>query len=460
MTYNHEQRAKNMNNQVLQNSPFDDLGSTATNVGDGFTMLAVGDLIVSRRLAEEQHPGLTDIVKLIRQSDVAFGNLETNIFDIRTFAGGSPLSEYTGGAISSLLEVAPDLNSIGFNIVSRANNHTFDWGLEGMRETGRMLDRHGIVHAGVGENLAHAGAPRFLETPRGRAALVSFASTFTPWSRAGDPAGEAPGRPGLNSLRLKRNVVVRPDMLECVRRIREALPNPKLDIADVNAAVLAGVTFKSGDSVRYTYEPHSSDAARILRNVRQGKQFSDFVIATNHDHSPGNWSEEPPDYARSFAYKLIDAGADAHVIHGPHRLRGIEIYKNRPIFYSLGNFIFDSLQTPLGADMFAAYGKDAMVDTEADLQGATIRDFADPAFYESVVAISKFQQNQLVELLLYPVELGFSKRLANRGVPCLAPPTQARNILERLQKLSRPFGTQISIEDNIGLIRLKPVTGL
>nr|WP_318528309.1 CapA family protein [Mesorhizobium sp. ZC-5] len=59
-------------------------------------------------------------------------------------------------------------------------------------------------------------------------------------------------------------------------------------------------------------------------------------------------SQEPPDYQQSFARKMIDAGADAYVGHGPHLPRGIEIYKGRPIFYSLGNFFYDDLRTPAG----------------------------------------------------------------------------------------------------------------
>lgn len=77
-------------------------------------------------------------------------------------------------------------------MLSRANNHTLDWGVEGMRETSRSLEVNGIVHAGAGETLGQAGAARFLETPRGRVALVSFATTITPMSRACDPAGKPP----------------------------------------------------------------------------------------------------------------------------------------------------------------------------------------------------------------------------------------------------------------------------
>ncbi|MER9751590.1 CapA family protein [Mesorhizobium sp. M0140] len=443
---------------------YDTVGSIATNVADGFTMVAVGDLIVSRALTKGHHPDFGAIVEILRDADVTFGNMETLIFDIRSFKG-SPEAEHGGAYHISLPELGPDLKAMGFNMVGRANNHTLDWGLEGMRETSRALDESGIVHAGAGENLAQAGAARFLETARGRVALVSFATSFAPMSRACDPAGEAPGRPGLNALRLTQSVVVPPEMLDSVRRIRDALPDCELGHADPTMVVLAGTKYRAGENVGYSYEPNARDVTHILRNVRRGKQFSDLCIVANHGHEPGNWSQEPPDYEQSFARKMIDAGADAYVGHGPHLLRGIEIYKGRPLFYSLGNFFYDDLRTPAGADMFEAYGKDPRVDTDAEVTvdeetkgyptaEGFVGALAAPVFYESIITVSCFEQNQLAELRLYPIELGFSKRFANRGVPQLAPTPQAKAILERLQKLSKPFGTEIAIENDVGVIRL------
>ena len=209
---------------ALQGCSYDTIGSVSTNIADGFTMVAVGDLIVTRPLTRAQHPDFGAILKILHEADVTFANMETNIFDIRSFTG-SPQAEYGGAYHVSLPELGPDLREMGFNLLSYANNHSLDWGVEGMRETCRALDQNGIVYAGVGENLAQAGAARFLETARGRVALVSLASSFTPQSRACDPAGEAPGRPGLNGLRVARSVVVSPEMLENLRQLRDALPD-------------------------------------------------------------------------------------------------------------------------------------------------------------------------------------------------------------------------------------------
>ncbi|RWG76375.1 MAG: CapA family protein [Mesorhizobium sp.] len=434
---------------------YDVVGSISTNVADGFTMVAVGDLIVSRAVTKSQDSGFGDVVKILRNADTTFGNLEVNAFDIRSF-NGYPQAEYGGAYHLSLPEVGQDLKAMGFNILGRANNHSFDWGVEGMRETSRVLDQNGIIHAGVGENLAQAGAARFFETARGRVALLSCASTFKPMARAGDPAGEAPGRPGLNALRLAQSIVVSPEMLENVRLISSALPSDIPFREDPVKVVLAGTTYKAGDKIGYSFEPDARDVADILRNVRRGKQFSDFCIVANHCHEPGNWSDEPPDYERSFAHRLIDAGADAYVGHGPHQLRGIEIFKGRPIFYSLGNFFQDDLGTPTGAEMFGDYAKDPRVHTDAEVKVAEMASYSDPVFWESIVARSQFKQNQLAELRLYPIELGRLRRFADRGVPRLVNQEEAKTILERLQKLSEPFGTEIAIENDVGVIRLKP----
>ncbi|MCK1581834.1 CapA family protein [Bradyrhizobium sp. 168] len=448
------------NHLVQPSGCYDTVGSTETNIADGFTMVAVGDLIVTRPLTKGRDLGFGTVVELLRDADVTFGNMETNLFDIRSFSG-SPQAEYGGAYHISLPELGPDLKLMGFNLLSRANNHSFDWGVEGMRETSRVLDQNGIIHSGVGENLAQASAPHFLETPRGRVALVSFASTFTPMSRAADPAGEASGRAGVNALRLTRSVVVTSDMLESLRQIRNELPGFKLCQDDSDHIVLAGTIYKAGEKASYSYEANPRDVTDVLLNVRRGKQFSDFCIATNHGHEPGNWSQEPANYEQSFAHRLIDAGADAYVAHGPHQLRGIEIYKDRPIFYSLGNFVMDDLRTPVGADMFAAYGKDPRIHTDAEVTVSematgyeTAPALSDPVFYEGMITVTRFERNRLAELRLHPIELGHSRRFANRGIPVLASRQQAKGILERVQKLSKPFGTQIAIENDVGIIRL------
>jgi len=287
---------------------------------------------------------------------------------------------------------------------------------------------------------------------------VSMASTFTPMSRAMNPVGEAPGRPGLSALRVTREVYVTADEIERLRKIRDEqpagsfTPNPN---EPADRLTLFGTTYRVGTQRGSTYTINPADEADILTVIRHAKLSADFVIATIHAHDPGNWSEEPADYLPIIARKAIDAGADAWVGHGPHQLRGIEIYKGRPIYYSLGNFIFQlDLLQPVGEDLYERFNKDPKTVTDVEFSTYwTDRTFPGAQYYQSVVAESRFAQGQLAEIRLHPVDIGFDRRAADRGVPRAATPEVANTILERLQRLSKPYGTTIAIEQNVGLIR-------
>ena len=76
--------------------------------------------------------------------------------------------------------------------------------------------------------------------------------------------------------------------------------------------------------------------------VRSAAGLADYTIVTIHAHEGGRDRLLPADFLVTFARAMVDAGADMFVGHGPHVLRGIEIYKGKPILYSLGDFIFQN----------------------------------------------------------------------------------------------------------------------
>jgi poly-gamma-glutamate synthesis protein (capsule biosynthesis protein) len=204
------------------------------------------------------------------------------------------------------------------------------------------------------------------------------------------------------------------------------------------------------------YVVNQRDEAANLLAVRQAHQNGNFVAFSLHNHEPGNASQVPARFAVEFAHKVIDAGADAYVGHGPHQLRGIEIYKGKPIFYSLGNFaMMNNSLDALPADMYEQFGIDpASVTAPELLQARGESSFGDPNLYESVIAVSRYVKGNVSEIRLYPIDLGVAAKGAAKGVPGAADPIVARRILERLQRLSAPFGTRIAIENGIGVIRL------
>lgn len=444
------------------------------SVADGFTIAAVGDLIYSEPLSGLKDDSFQILVKLLHSPDVSFGNLENTLIDLSTFKG-HPEAEYGGMHLIGAPSLAKDMRAMGLNMMSRANNHAADWGVEGMRLTDQAADEAGLVHAGTGYNKSAARAAHYLLTSKGRIGLVSMASTPTPLSVAADPVGRVPGRPGVSALRVTPYLVVSPEMMQWLDRIHDAQPpatledekgrrwllsdssQQKPDEKSTDITVMEA-NFRTGDKTgNLTYEMNKSDLSEILKAIRQGKQNSDFMIATIHAHEFGSGYDEPADFLPKLAHAAIDAGADTFIGHGPHQLRGIEIYNGKPIFYSLGNFFFQlGLQEPASADYWEYMHADHNALTEHDAATRIAKAwFNDPVWYRSVIAVSRFEHGKIAEVRLYPVELNYAASNVMQGIPRQAPPEIAKEILERLQRLSKPYGTTITIENNVGLIRLQ-----
>ena len=436
--------------------------SMQCTIANGFTLAAVGDLILNQPESNLAEPRFQAAIHIIRHADAGFGNFEGTAFDMRRFKG-YPAAENGGAWLIDSPLVPADIRRMGIDIVSRANNHATDWGLQGMEETDRLLSKAGVVYAGSGYDLSAAQAAHYLSTAEGRVAIVSMASTFTPMSRAMDPLGAAPGRPGIDGLRTTESIVLPQDLFEQARKLRQEIYDqmPKAEreqtpkTKNPNGVNLFGRRFLLGKQVGISFKMNESDVKGILKAIRQGKENSDFVIATIHTHEPGNWSDVPPDFLPKLAREAIDAGADEFIGHGPHQLRGIEIYKGKPIFYSLGNFFFESsMESPVGVDEYEAFHLNPATTTDEEQNAALDKKwFTGKRWYESVVAVSRFENGRVAEIRLYPVTLGAMRRAADRGIPKLARPAEARAILERLERLSAPFHTKIEIRGAVGIIR-------
>jgi poly-gamma-glutamate synthesis protein (capsule biosynthesis protein) len=142
----------------------------------------------------------------------------------------------------------------------------------------------------------------------------------------------------------------------------------------------------------------------------------------------------PADFEPALFHAAIDAGADAVVRTGPHVLNGIENYKGKPIFYSLGSLFFP-------------FGQRRTFTTAA---GETLK-LPDESF-ESVVPVTTYEHGRVSEIRLYPVAIDTGSGPA-AGSPFPASPEQARRILERMKALSMPFGTLLQIENGVGVIK-------
>jgi poly-gamma-glutamate synthesis protein (capsule biosynthesis protein) len=347
-----------------------------------------------------------------------------------------------------------------------------DAGTEGLFETVRLMDQAGIQYAGVGRNLNEARAPRFAETPKGRIGLVGMYSEIGGASSrlaATAKTGVTGGRPGLNALNLTRAIAVSDEHLALLKSVKDAVYSHRSEYANAvrppsdppGQVDLFGALYKAGSKPgQLTYAMNQTDLKETLQSIKNGKQYSDFMIATIHAHQGDTllqaflFEERPPDFLVELAHQSIDSGADAFVGHGPHILRGIEIYKGKPIFYDLGEFF---REWDWSCDCNMSPNGD-VTQAENVVRGLEARGVVEPVNYESAIALSKFDKGQLQEVRIYPIWGRHDGPISRRGLPMTAPPAIAQRILQRLQKLSEPFGTQIAIEGNVGVIHVSPRT--
>ncbi|MDX1645930.1 MAG: CapA family protein [Longimicrobiales bacterium] len=422
--------------------------------GEAITFALTGDAIITRRLSVHDEPAFLEMVGLIREADAAFTNLEVLFHDYEPF----PAHQSGGTWMRADPALAHELAWAGFDMVSRANNHTGDYGVEGLRLTTRYVEEAGLVHAGAGESLAEAREARFLETSRGRVAIVSMASTFPEHSVAGEARGSMASRPGLSPLRYVRQRVVTSEQLE---RLAAALDDMGIPFrGDEEGGRALGTSFVIGDEPGVITRPDPDDVAAIAAVVRNASRLADHVLVTMHAHERKGPNSVPADFIVEFARAMIDAGATMFVGHGPHVLRGIEIYGGRPILYSLGDFVFQNetlLRLP--AENYERYGLGPghhVADfNDARYRNGTTGFPANREIWESVIAIPKFVEGELIELALHPITLGYGEPAWVRGRPMLARGELASKILADVAERSVPFGTGIEVRDGIGYVTLR-----
>lgn len=427
-----------------------------------FKCTAVGDAMFLRRLPEN-YEGLQEIIEFISKGDFRFVNLETTIHNHETYGAAQ-----SGGTwLCSPPEVLDDCKRFGFNVLSTANNHALDYHHRGLELTLDYVKKAGFPNAGVGKTLADAAAPIYIDTENGRYALIGCCSTFNPGDMAGEQSRHMIGRPGINGIRHSVVYQAPKEEIEHLNRIadlaqidafrRIARKEGYLSPLPEGKSEFGSYAFEESDSYGKREILNKTDMARVVDSIREARYFADYVIVSMHSHEiKGTTKDEPADFYVEFARGCIDAGANAIVGHGPHLLRPIEIYKGCPIFYSLGDF---GLQienvTKVPADMYKAQGltPEDGLDVLFDKRNAhgTKGLCYEKVMYEAVIPYWEAKDGKLTSLTLMPIELGYGLPRSQSGWPKPAPNS---GIIERLAKMSEPYGTKIKIENGVGIVEL------
>lgn len=430
------------------------------------TLVASGDTMITRRMSVFQEDSFLRLRQLFQDADVGFTNLEMLMHEFEHspgMAGGT----FTGSDPKNLRE----LEWLGINLVSCANNHSYDYGEGGILTNLQHLRDSNLVYAGTGRHLSEARAPGYLDTAKGRVALISCSSTFSEAGRALDQRPDIKGRPGLNPLRFGTTHTVDRTSFDELKRIStnlglEAQKDSQRRFKHKGAVPKDTDTdfhfmdkkFSLGEEFKISTRLNTRDREGNLKWVRDAQRMADWVVVSVHCHESGPHRDDPPDFLQSFAKSCIDEGADVFIGHGPHVTRGIEIYKGKPIFYSLGNFIFQNDTVKWQPSFNYETVKLEHGSTPADFYDARSENDSkgfpgDSIYWESVVAKCEFHERELRQITLHPIDLGHSQPRSQRGRPVLAGSDTSRKALERIARLSKAFDTDVKIDKGVGVIK-------
>lgn len=425
---------------------------------------ACGDALIMQRLPGE-YPGRSRIREFIRRGDVRITNLETTITDGNCFP-----STFSGGTwLTAGEDVLEDLEDFGFNLFGTANNHMLDYSYGGMFQTMEALKRRGICFAGMGESLARASRPGVVAASGGQAALIAVTSTFDDTARAGVQGPYLPARPGINPLRYKEIYGLSRERLEQLKEIAEVsgvnVKNKRRLKTGYKLEAENGI-FEFRDMAFAEAEPEGKrtfafkeDLDRICQEIISAKLNAEHVVVMLHSHEmKDDRMESIEDFIMESAHAFVEAGASMILGGGTHQLKGIELYQGRPIFYSLGNFIYQNeFVRLLPPDFMAKYHLPydtaparALAERRSHARNGGMQSWEN---YLSVIPYVEMEGETCVRLELFPISLGVNEEKSYKAIPRPAQEAQAQQIFETLVRLSGQLGTRLEWKD--GIIRVE-----
>ncbi len=353
-----------------------------TSEGD-IVLTAVGDMIFNREITGHTEPAYQNLYRIIQGADISFGNLEMSLNE-------QPELQRNVYNFRKGRDFGWEILKLGINLVGVANNHALDYDTDGLLDNMKILRQSGIAFAGAGKNLGEAQAPVYRQVGHTRFALLSFLSAAD--SEIGDP-----DEPSINVLNA---------------------PRVFLDGDD-------------GVDGRGVPAPLASDVRAMEDAIAVAKRNADIVLVAYHFHWVSHSRAYPlpdqvPPNQRLVLKRAINAGADAIFGSGPHVLRGIEMYEGKPIFYSLGDFIYH-YQTEKIPEIH--WKRDQQQDVREE--------------FDTVVARLTISEKKISRIQLIPVALEMTG--ARTGSPSLADGEDRDRILKSIIDLSARFGTRIEV---------------
>ncbi len=377
---------------------------------------AVGDMMISDPVSNRALPEAQALYQVLRDADVAFGNCEQTIATQGVLKGGFPQTADP--------EMLDDFKASGFDMLSIANNHSFDLGQAGLLSLIEESTRRGFTLAGAGRTLDEATAAGVMTAKGQRVGLLAFLCAPEDFQRA-DYMAEFRAQADKSGIGL-------------ITGERVSVPGSEIPLL----------------------LPKASDMRIMTEAVQRARANVDVLMVSFHQHwnldTPpgagrgGRGAAPPPrtlvparldsagnqvaEGRKLICRTAIDAGADVVIGHGPHVLNGVELYRGKPILYSLGHFYMQLL-------------RDGVALPRMRMSPSLAR-FAENGYYLeehrwTAVARVFVRAGAVTRVQLLPVFMDVQKD----GYPAFPADADARTINAALGTLSQPFQTALRTVD-------------
>lgn len=361
------------------------------------TIAMVGDIFPQQALPQSAE--LADVRRLLRSADIAFGNLETPVS-----TRGAPAEKWINMRMPP--ELLADVSDLGFDMLTLANNHMLDFGEVALRDTLDHLREHDLPYVGAGLDLDAAWRAQVLRLGEARVAFLGASSTLGPGSAA------AEGKPGVAPIHVSEAYHLDPP-----------------------------ASLEQPGSAPYVHtRAWREDLERAIAAVEAARSEADLVVLAMHWGVPPFWrsrfQDGLADYQIEVGHALIDAGVDVIVGHHPHSLQEVEVYRGKPIFYSLGNFVFHHNRGPV---------RDTPVSRNAPY-GVSV-DRRNRNWSETIIVLADLAADGAVTYTLQPALLDAV------GNPQLLRGDEAQALIARLDEMSP--NARISFRDGRGYLHLR-----
>jgi poly-gamma-glutamate synthesis protein (capsule biosynthesis protein) len=344
-----------------------------------FVLAAAGDIVIRHRLFGEQavrSSGFDALMSHMKAADLVWGSCEVQ-FSTRGFRTDSTIAYLVDP------EVGRDLGRAGYQVMTVATNHTWDYGPDAFLDTLTHLREGGVAPVGGGRLPEEAWAPWIREINGIRVGILAVSCLVPPYYAV------LPDRPGIAAVRIRQLAALDP----------------------------IGMMIEPGGPIRVESFAEEEDVVQLEEAIRALRGEVDVLIVSIH----WGYGRGTPlaTYQRPLARRVVAAGADFILGNHGHSPTALEVIDGKPVIYSLGNHIAQQDRanaTPRQLEIFADIDPWSMI--------------ADIEFSETGVTAIKF----------HPTATGPD------GLPVrLGEGDTAGSILERMQSLSAAVGTTIEI---------------